>query len=181
MYFLNKLKNYLRLLLNKKRGLEALGYNIGNKKFHNSMIDGLVPGLVTIGDNFVSAPGSIVLAHDASTFLHSGKYRVEKTKLGDNVFLGANSIVMPGVTIGDNVIVGAGSVVTRNLESNAVYAGNPAKLMCSVDTYIKKCEEKGCLIVPPTSFSEQFNNKKISNEDITEFNDMCVQYTRERK
>ncbi|WP_298693155.1 serine acetyltransferase [uncultured Sulfuricurvum sp.] len=56
--------------------------------------------------------------------------------IGDNVDIGSNVVIIGPVTIGDNVIIGAGSVVVKSLESNAVYAGNPAKLIkkISVDT-----------------------------------------------
>ncbi|UOH75083.1 hypothetical protein MOW08_00440 [Acinetobacter schindleri] len=47
--------------------------------------------------------------------------------LGDNVFIGAHSIILKGVTIGDNSIVGAGSVVTKSIPKNQIWAGNPAK------------------------------------------------------
>lgn len=50
-------------------------------------------------------------------------------EIGDNVFIGANSIILKGVTIGTNSVVGAGSVVTRNVPSNAVVAGNPANII----------------------------------------------------
>ena len=52
-------------------------YTIGNLKHQNARIDGFSPMLVEIGDDFISAPGSIILSHDASTFMHTGKYRVE--------------------------------------------------------------------------------------------------------
>ena len=67
----------------------------------NSNIDALSE-LVEIGERFISAPGSIVLSHDASTITHSGKSRVEKTVIGDDVFLGANAVVLPGAKIGDD-------------------------------------------------------------------------------
>lgn len=50
-------------------------------------------------------------------------------RIGDNVFLGARALVLKGVTIGDNTVVGAGSVVTRNLPSNSIAAGNPARVV----------------------------------------------------
>lgn len=143
-------------------------YKIGNVKFHNTLVDTLTPNLVEIGDNFVSAPGSIILSHDASTYFHSGKYRVGKTTIGDNVFLGANATVMPGVTIGDNVIVGAGSVVTKDVAANAVVCGNPARFMCTVAEYIDKCEEKGVLVPAPKGFSGIFSNKQITEQDRQE-------------
>ena len=58
--------------------------------------------------------------------------------IGNNVFIGADSIVLCNTKIGDNVIVGAGSVVTNDLPSNGVYAGNPAKYIYSFEEYKKK-------------------------------------------
>lgn len=142
-------------------------YKIGKGKRHNSLIDTLVPEFVEIGDNFVSAPNSIILAHDASTFLHCGKHRVEKTIIGNNVFLGAGAIILPGVHIGDNVIIGAGSVVTKSFPEGVVIAGNPAKIITQVNSYISKCEKRSVLVDTPLCF---FNDDFIvSAECIEEF------------
>jgi maltose O-acetyltransferase len=54
------------------------------------------------------------------------------------VFVGAGSIILPNVTIGDNVIIGAGSVVTRSIPENCVYAGNPARFVCAIEEHIEK-------------------------------------------
>lgn len=97
-----------------------------------------------IGDDFISAPGSIILAHDASTLWHTGKYRVQKTKIGNRV-LGANSIILPGVVVGDDVIIGSGSVVTKDIASNSVVAGNPARVVSTISEYIDKCEQRKIL------------------------------------
>ena len=68
---------------------------------------------MTIGDDFISAPGSIILAHDASLVNKYGVYRLEPTNIGNRVFLGANATILPGVKIGDDVIIGpAGSCGT---------------------------------------------------------------------
>lgn len=149
-------------------------YQIGNVKHHNSLIDSLLPQFVTIGNNFISAPGSIILAHDASLFLHNGKYRCEKTTIGDNVFLGANAVVLPGVVIGDGAIIGAGAVVTKSVLPNSVYAGNPAKFICSVEEYQKKCEMKGVLFDAPIEFNVLFEGKRIGEEAIEEFQDRVL-------
>jgi serine acetyltransferase len=53
--------------------------------------------------------------------------------------IGINSIILPNVEIGPNSIVGAGSIVTNNIPPNSVYAGNPAKYICSVSEYLEKC------------------------------------------
>ena len=152
--------------INKKQPVK---YRIGNVKHHNSLIDTLLPQFVTIGDNFISAPGSIILAHDASLFLFSKEYRCEETIIGNNVFLGANAVVLPGVTIGDGAIIGAGSVVTKNVSPDSVYAGNPAKFICTVEQYREKCYVKDVLYKAPESFNSLFNGKNIGGQSIEEF------------
>lgn len=54
------------------------------------------------------------------------------------MFIGSGSIILCNVTIGDNVIIGAGSVVTKNLASNGIYVGNPARYICSFEEYGNK-------------------------------------------
>ncbi len=132
----------------------------------NSYIDGLFPDLIEIGDNFISAPGSRILSHDASLLLFAKKMRAEKTVIGNNVFLGADCLIMAGVKIGNNVIVGAGSVVTKNIDDNSVVAGNPARYICSVDDYVKKCEQKNCLYEISDEFRDAIENSKPSTIDV---------------
>ncbi len=118
----------------------SLTYNKGM----NSTIDAL-SDLVEIGEGFISAPGSIILAHDASTIIHCGKSRVEKTIIGKKVFLGANAVVLPGVKVGDGCIIGAGAVVTKDIPPYSVVGGNPARIITTVENYIKKCEDRNVL------------------------------------
>ncbi|KAB1183232.1 hypothetical protein F6450_04625 [Photobacterium damselae subsp. damselae] len=61
--------------------------------------------------------------------------------IGNNVFVGYGTIIMPGVKIGSNVVIGAGSVITRDIEDNVVVAGNPAKKIKSLETYIDKYKD----------------------------------------
>ena len=61
-----------------------------------------------------------------------------KIILGDYVYLGKNTMIMPGVSIGDNVLVAAGSIVTKSIPSNVVVGGNPAKVICTIEQYIEK-------------------------------------------
>ena len=63
--------------------------------------------------------------------------------IGENCFIGARSVIMPGVTIGDNCIVGAGSVVTKSIPPNTVVAGNPAKPITYINSYRNKVKNKG--------------------------------------
>lgn len=53
--------------------------------------------------------------------------------IGDNVWIGGNTVILPGVTIGDNVVIGAGSVVGRDLPGNVVAAGNPCRVVREID------------------------------------------------
>lgn len=135
----------------------------------NSLVDSLVPMFVEIGENFVSAPGSIILAHDASTVGHCGKLRVEKTVIKNNVFIGANAVILPGVTIGDNAIIGAGAVVTKDVPEGMVVAGNPAKIISTVDEYIKKCyHRKNLFSVPQSILNKRGTLLRYTQEEIIE-------------
>jgi acyl-[acyl carrier protein]--UDP-N-acetylglucosamine O-acyltransferase len=136
-------------------------------KRHNTLIDTLVPELVEVGDNFVSGPYSVILAHDASTFLHCNKHRVERTKIGNNVFLGAGAIILPGVTLGDNVIVGAGAIVTKSFGSDVILVGNPARIISVTSEYVKKCEERNVLVPTPDCFRD--DSPIITPECIEKF------------
>lgn len=58
-----------------------------------------------------------------------------KITIGNYVYIGANAVILPGVTIGDNSLIAAGSIVTKSVPSNVVVAGNPAKVICTIDEY----------------------------------------------
>ena len=103
-------------------------------------LDGGWPWLISIGDNVTISSNVNILAHDAST-CHVGCHtKLGRVSIGNNVFIGAKATVLCNVAIGDNVIVGAGSVVTKNLDSGFVYAGNPARKICTTDEYRIKSE-----------------------------------------
>jgi maltose O-acetyltransferase len=63
--------------------------------------------------------------------------------IGNNVFLGAGAIVLPGVTVGNNVVIGAGAIVTKDVPDNVVVAGNPAEIICTLSEYLKRQEKQG--------------------------------------
>ena len=92
----------------------------------------------------VLAPRVHVLAHDSSTGIFIGKTRAANVTIGNNVFVGAGSIILPGVHIGNRVIIGAGSIVTKDIPDNSVAAGNPARVICSLDEYLAKEKAKMC-------------------------------------
>lgn len=98
--------------------------------------------LIEIGDFVILAPRVHIIAHDASMLNFTGYTKVARVKIGNKVFIGNNAMILPGVTIGDNVIIGAGSVVTRDIPSNSVAAGNSAKVICSIESFLEKTQSK---------------------------------------
>ncbi len=86
-------------------------------------LDKTNPQGVHIGDESYIASGAIIFSHDFSRALHSD------THIGRRCFIGANAIVMCGITIGDEVIVGSGAIVTKDVPSHCIVAGNPAKIL----------------------------------------------------
>lgn len=94
--------------------------------------------LITIGDNVTIAPRAHILCHDASTKKFLGYTRIGRVIIGSNVFIGAGTVVLPGVTIGNNVIIGANSTVTKDIPDNTVAAGCPAIVLYSLDDFQAK-------------------------------------------
>lgn len=94
--------------------------------------------------NHVTLTYTMILTHDASPqrFVGHGINRVGRVVIGDNVFVGRQSIILPNVKIGSNVIIGAGSIVNKNIPDNVVAAGNPCRVICSIDDFVKKNETK---------------------------------------
>lgn len=110
---------------------------------------GSEPFLVEIGDNVTITSGVKLLTHDGATCLvkskDGGRFQsYGRIKIGNNVFIGVNTIVMPGVCIGDNVVVAAGSIVTKSIETNKIVGGNPAKFICEFHDYEKKIKNSCC-------------------------------------
>lgn len=137
--FLRRENRYDKLRLMKANGL-VVGSNF--QMLEGCIIDDSHYWHIEIGDNVTLAPRVHIMAHDASTFMFLGYTKIKNVSIGNNVFIGASSIILPGVTIGDNVIIGAGSVVTKSIPGNCVYTGNPAVFICKTDEYISKYNSK---------------------------------------
>lgn len=135
---LRKLRGGLYLEDYINRGL-VVGENFNMQ--HGCIIDDSHCNLIKIGNNVTLAPNVHILAHDASTKMFLGFVKFGKVNIGNNVFIGAGTIILPGVNIGNRVVIGAGSVVTKDIEDNSVYAGNPAKKIYSLDEYLEKCKK----------------------------------------
>ena len=100
------------------------------------------PWLVSIGDRVTVAPGVYFITHDASSCLiqdeKGRRYRYARITVGNDVFIGANAIILPGVRIGNRVIVGAGSVVNRSIPDNCVVGGVPARFLRTFDEFERR-------------------------------------------
>lgn len=86
-------------------------------------LDTTHPKGINIGNYTLITGGCFILSHDYTRRLKTNTY------VGSNCFIGVNSVVMPGVKIGDNVVIGAGSVVTHDIPNNTIAAGNPCRVI----------------------------------------------------
>lgn len=143
-----------------KEGLKV-GKNFNRQR--DCIIDESHCWLITIGNQVTLAPRVHILAHDASMKMFLGYTKIGQVNIGDNVFIGAGSIILPGVTIGECVVIGAGSVVSKDIPANSIAIGNPAKVITSLDEYLKKHKNnmKNCPIYDETwTQRKNISNKK---------------------
>lgn len=120
------------------------GAKIG-KKFQlerNSYLDSSFPWLIEIGDDVTIAPDVLILTHDGGTKKFLGYSKIGKVCIGDHVFVGAKSIILPNTIIGSNCVIGAGSIVSGNIPEGSVVAGVPGKVVQSILAYTQKNMEK---------------------------------------
>lgn len=142
----------MRMIIDKLRALKkspeqknmdsliSHGLKLGNNFASCSpyAFDGGWPWLINVGDNVTFSTNVTVLAHDASPTKFNIPTKIGIVKIGNNVFVGTGVIILCNTRIGDNVIIGAGSVVSGDVPSNSVVAGNPAKVICSIDEFKAK-------------------------------------------
>lgn len=104
---------------------------------------GVEPWLIKIGNRVTVTAGVQFITHDGSTWLFRDekgrRYRFSPIEVGDEVFIGVNTVIMPGVRIGSRVVVAAGSVVTKSIPSGVVAAGVPARIIGDYEQYKHRC------------------------------------------
>ncbi len=107
---------------------------------------GSEPYLITLEDNVRISFGVSFITHDGGTWAfrdlpeYKGVIKYGRIRIGERTFIGANSIIMPGVTIGKRCVIGAGSVVTKDVPDGTVVAGVPAKKLMTTLEYAEKCK-----------------------------------------
>lgn len=127
------IRNFIRQYIIRFRTLYLV--RIWGHKLHpttiisfSAYLDRTSPDLIEIGEYSIVTRGAMILSHDYS------QSKSARLCIGKNCLIGANAIVLPGVSIGDEVVVGAGSVVTKNIESNSIAVGNPAAIIKKIRT-----------------------------------------------
>lgn len=152
-------------MLFKKKSREEMDNEARREYMHKSLKNGLKlgkdhkisgtpdfgsePYLITIGDHVGISRGVRFITHDGGLFVVRALYEdlrdadiMGRIVVGNNVFIGADTIIMPGVTIGNNCIIGCGAVVTRDIPDNSVAVGVPARVIETVDEYVQKNRDR---------------------------------------
>lgn len=136
---------YLKICLSK-------GLKVGkNVRFVEVPLFGTEPFLIEIGDETTFSNNVRFVNHDGGqNALHFfEKFKDVRTfgriKIGKQCLIGADTIIMPGVEMQDNCILGAGSILTSSMPKGTVYAGIPAKFICTVEEYGEKLLQNNIL------------------------------------
>lgn len=173
--FKNDIKNWYLVHLKKMTPMQIkiqlyrkIGMSIGeNCHIFSDKIETAEPYLITLGNNITIANDVLFATHDASAsfYLENTSDIYGRITIGNHVFIGMGTIILPGVTVANDVIIGAGSVVTKSiLEEGIVVAGNPAKKLCTINQLKEKNYEKKLM-----TWGMTFDEKKeylLQNEHL---------------
>lgn len=128
---------------------KSLGVNVkGRVTFYgvSRAMFGSEPWMITLGDKVFITAGVQFITHDGGTLILRDDFPdlewSAPIKIGDYVYVGLNALILPGVEIGNRVVVGAGSVVTKSVPENSVVAGNPARMIRTLDEYTERMRAK---------------------------------------
>lgn len=135
--------------VNKQRYLRWIGLNFGDDlHIYGNPVNmfGTEPWCITLGNHVHITDGVKFITHDGGTLIFRHLIPdleiTKPIKVGNYVYFGTRSMVMPGVTIGDNCIIAAGAVVTKDVPDNSVVGGVPARIIKSSDEYLEKIKKE---------------------------------------
>lgn len=119
-----------------------IGVNVGdNTMIASNVFISTEPYLISIGSNCQITNGVSIHTHGGANIVRRTVPNFDcfgKVVIKDWVYIGSNSIILPGVTIGEESIIAAGSVVTKSVAPRSVVGGNPARFICTIDDYINR-------------------------------------------
>lgn len=163
---------FVRNYEQKRKYLIKQGAKIGeNTKIISDVSSfGSEPYLVEIGKNclisnnvnFVTHDGGISVLNNLNYF-NERMDKLGRIKVGNNVFIGMFAKIMPGVKIGDNVIIGLGSIVTKDIPSNTVVCGVPAKVVKTIQEYGESIKDK---VYPTVKLTQKEKRKYFETNNI---------------
>lgn len=112
--------------------------HFGNHIYANFNLTLVDDGEVYVGDKVMFGPNVTIATanHPIEPYLRSRELQYNKdVHIGENVWIGAGSVIVPGVTIGENSVIGAGSIVTKDIPANVVAVGNPCRVLREIDEH----------------------------------------------
>lgn len=126
----------------RSRGIN-IGQNVHFRHPRHTTIDLTRPSLIQIGSNVDINDYFTIMTHDFGSFVFRNLYgdfvaSSGSVAIGNNIYIARNVTILKGVTIGDNCIIGLGSVITKDIPSNSVVCGIPARVVCTLEDYYKK-------------------------------------------
>lgn len=146
MSLIHKMISYYMRKKNPIEYARKIGVQIGNDcRLIGSPDWGSEPWLISVGNHTEVSCNVAFITHDGATWCFRNQERYKHTvkfgriNIGDNCFIGARSIILPGVTIGNNSIIAAGAVVNKDVPSGEVWGGIPAKYIMTTMEYAEKC------------------------------------------
>lgn len=167
MNYITKIKLYLIPNANRRTKLiikKNLFRKVGNNFFFQPRVIPDEPELISFGNNVCVASGVTFVTHDViDKVLNNMNYNVNfnyncaPIEIGNNVFIGCNTTILPNVKIGNNVIIAASSIVNKDIPDGSIVGGNPAKVIGNFDEYVKQ-------------------RKNINDKLLYPSNEECIKY-----
>ena len=147
MSIYGRIKRKLYYIFAPMKYAQLAGVNFrGGVHLYGHVSWGTEPWIITIGNNVHITNGVRFITHDGGTLLFREQVPdLEITKpiiIGNDVYIGNNVLILPGITVGNKVVIGAGAVVTHDIPDNSVAVGVPARRIKTTDEYFEKIQRE---------------------------------------